>query len=201
MSYKIQTSIQGITPLLQHKYGLEIQESQMQGAGRKSGSEDYRYEYLRTMYVNHEGYLFQPATHIEGALVKAGKLFTIKGRKGKTYGDSIKAYVYVTPDEILHLDSQGNSIVAPDKELLENPTELLSVSVMRVKIQRAAVPRLRLQLATGWNLSFTMEVHDDQLRPEVVQDILAEAGKAVGIGDYRPRYGRFIVTEFEVQEL
>ena len=42
-------------------------------------------------------------------------------------------------------------------------------------------------------------VIDDQVHPIIVQEILGEAGCAVGIGDYRPRYGRFDIIEFEVQ--
>jgi hypothetical protein len=31
----------------------------------------------------------------------------------------------------------------------------------------------------------------------VLNSILVKAGESVGIGDYRPRFGRFIVTRFE----
>ena len=36
---------------------------------------------------------------------------------------------------------------------------------------------------------------------EVVKSALDDAGREAGIGDYRPRFGRFIVTSFkEVEE-
>lgn len=198
--YTVNCSVRGTSPLLQHKYGIAVMQGQMTGAGKKSSASDYSTEWMRTMYVTADGWLCQPATHIEGAMTEAGKLFTIQGRKGKTYRDVIRAYCYVSPDELLHLDDNGNAIAAPKEDLLDNPTDRLSVSVMRVKVQRAAIPRLRLQISEGWNLNFSIFVQDDQLRPDVVRTVLGEAGRAVGIGDYRPRYGRFEVTKFEVVE-
>ena len=85
-------------------------------------------------------------------------------------------------------------MLAPKADLLLQPTEHLSVSVMRVIVQRAAVARARLQIAPGWELKFNLEVHDDQVRPDVIPEIMVEARRAVGIGDFRPRYGRFEVT-------
>jgi hypothetical protein len=148
------------------------------------------------MYATAEGYLYQPATHLEGALVKAAATFKIKGGRGKTWKDPMRAYCYAFPEQILHL-RDGQPVPVPPEDLLTHPTEYLSVSVMRVMVQRAAVARARLQIAAGWELAFRLEVHDPQVRAEVVEQILREAGRAVGIGDFRPRYGRFEVTQFE----
>jgi len=43
-----------------------------------------------------------------------------------------------------------------------------------------------------------LNVLDDQISVDTVQEVLALAGKTVGIGDYRPRFGRFRVSQFEV---
>ena len=149
------------------------------------------------MYVTRAGDLYQPASHLEGALQKAASSFKQKGKGGKTWRDAVKAYAYVLPDEILHL-RDGVPVRAPTADLLNNPTDHLSVSIMRVKVQRAAVARSWLLIAPGWQLGFTIQVQDEQLCPEVVEVILQEAGRAVGIGDYRPRYGRFEVVSFQV---
>ena len=196
--YKINTSIIGTAPLLQHKFSDPTLQGLMKGASKRTGSPDYSLEWMETMYQAADGLLFQPATHIEGSLVKAATSFKIKGARGKTWKDAFRAYVYVTPDEIPHL-YDGQPIEAPGKELMAEPNSHLSVSIMRVKVQRAAVARARLQIAIGWQLDFIIEVHDEQARPEVVEEVLIEAGRAVGIGDYRPRYGRFDVARFEVE--
>jgi hypothetical protein len=192
--YTIDVTIRGIAPLLQHKFPLATLSTLMDGARRKTGSVNYSQEWLETMYT-HDGYLIQPATHIEGALVRAAAGFRVKGSKNKTYKDLMKAYVLVSPDEIPH-QRNGVAVAAPGPELALQPTDQLSVNIQRVIIGRAAVARMRLQVQTGWELAFTITVNDDQIQPEVVETILAEAGRAVGIGDYRPRYGRFTIAAF-----
>ena len=190
--YTIDVTIRGIAPLLQHKFPLATLSTLMDGARRKTGSVNYSQEWLETMYTL-DGYLIQPATHIEGALVRAAAGFRVKGSKNKTYKDLMKAYVLVSPDEIPH-QRNGEAVAAPGPELALQPTDQLSVNIQRVIIGRAAVARMRLQIHTGWELVFTVTVNDDQIQPEVVETILAEAGRAVGIGDYRPRYGRFMIA-------
>jgi hypothetical protein len=196
--YRVNCRVRGVAPLLQHAFGAASLSTLMDGAKKQTGVTDYSLEWMATMYVNRDGLLVQPAAHLEGALVKAAASFKIKGRAGKTWKDPIKAYCYVSPDEIPHIWN-GQYVLAPDASLIENPTENLSVSIMRVKVQQSAVARSRLQLAAGWELAFAIEVHDDQVQPNVAEEILREAGRAVGIGDYRPRYGRFEVVTFDVQ--
>lgn len=195
--FKIEARIRGTAGLLQHAFGQSSMDSLQENAKKQTGTPDYSLEWMDTMYTDRQGLLVQPASHIEGAMQKAASSFKMKGKGGKTWKDPVKAYCYVLPDFIPHLRN-GECVPAPTADLLNGATEYLSVSVMRVKVQRAAVARSRLLVAPGWELAFTMEVQDEQLRPEVLETVLQEAGRAVGIGDYRPRYGRFEVTYFQV---
>lgn len=198
-AYKIQASIEGIVPLLQHNFAKNNLETLLSSSKKRTGSTDYSLEWLETLYHDNHGYLAQPASHIEGAMVKAAARFNIPGQGKRSWKDPMKAYVYVMPDLIRHI--WGNDFVpVPDADLNLNPTENLQVSVMRVVVGRAAVARHRLMLNAGWRLDFDIEVHDNQVRADVVETILKEAGRAIGIGDYRPRYGRFIVRDFQVIE-
>ena len=194
--YTVDVGIRGIAPILQHRFAPAQLDTLMQGAARRTGATDYSLEWMQSMYVTADGYLYQSASHIEGALVKAASLFQIKGKRGKTWKDPVRAYCYVVPEQIIHF-RDNQPVTAPNADLLSHPTEYLSVAVMRVIVQRSAVARSRLLIAPGWELNFKLEVHDDQNRPEVMREIMAEAGRAVGIGDFRPRYGRFEVTRFE----
>jgi hypothetical protein len=196
--YEIDIMIQGIASILQHRFAPEQLNTLMQGANKKTGVVDYSKEWMKTMYVTSNGYLYQPANHIEGSLVEAAKRFTIKGSRGKTWREAIQAYCYVKPEKVIHLRN-GEEVKAPAEELLINPTEFLAVNTQRVKVQRAAVARSRLEIAAGWQLAFTLEIVDEQARPDVIEAILREAGRAVGIGDFRPRYGRFELVTFEVR--
>src|SRR4051812_31839933 len=99
--YTLNVSIRGIAPLLQHRFAPAQLDTLMQGAARRTGATDYSQEWLESMYVTDDGNLFQPATHLEGALVKAASLFKIKGARGKTWKDAVRAYCYVQPEQIL----------------------------------------------------------------------------------------------------
>jgi hypothetical protein len=55
----------------------------------------------------------------------------------------------------------------------------------------------RLGVRAGWRLRFTLNVVHDELSEEMVRTILEEAGSFMGIGSWRPRYGRFRVVKFE----
>lgn len=195
--YKVNVSIEGVVGLLQNKFSGAELENLMEGATKVTGKADYSYEWQEKLYATSEGFLFQPAAHIEGALVKSAASFKIKGRGSKTWKDPIRAYVYCTPDEPLLLWN-GEPIPEPGPELLTEPTEAIKVDIRRVRVQRAAVARSRLFINPGWELSFQLEVHDSQVRDSVLREILDEAGRAVGVGDFRPRYGRFVVTQFDV---
>lgn len=199
-SYQVNAVIEGTAPILQHSFTENHLAELAERAKKNTGAADYSLEWLSHMYVTRcdgQDYICQPASHIEGSMLKAAVNFKIAGKRGKTYKDAIQAYCYVAPDNILHIRN-GGYVPAPDETLMGNPANGLSVSVMRVKVQRAAVARARLMIDAGWQLAFTIDVIDDQLRPDAVKTILEEAGRAVGIGDYRPRYGRFNVISFEV---
>ena len=48
-----------------------------------------------------------------------------------------------------------------------------------------------------WELTFTIMNTDDRIREEILMEILSDAGRYFGIGDYHPRFGRFEVIKFE----
>lgn len=69
----------------------------------------------------------------------------------------------------------------------------------RVTVQRSGVTRVRPAFLPGWRATFELQV----LTPEYISaaDLLAvltEAGRLVGLADFRPTYGRFQVVKFEV---
>src|SRR3990167_8349202 len=160
MSYLINVRLRGTAPILQHAFTPAVLAGLQQAAGKKTAKQDYSYEYLETMYAHANGYLYQPAAHIEGAMVKAAARF--KMERSRTYKDAVRAYVYAKPDEIPLL-WQGECIPTPDESLLTEPTDALRVNIMRVVVQRSAVARSRLEVNEGWELAFKMEVIEDNL--------------------------------------
>src|SRR4030066_33664 len=51
----------------------------------------------------------------------------------------------------------------------------------------------RPALNEGWILTFGINVVDDRRSPEEIRRSLDEAGLLIGLGSWRPEYGRFIV--------
>ena len=191
--YTVNVKIRGVSALLQHKFPIPELEDMSKGGTRSTGAKDYTSEWKEYFYETPDGEIYQPAAHFEGAMVRAAVNFKITGKRGKTYKDLFRAAVFVSPDQILHgvkvpetLDTDG------DKPLY--------LDVRPVVVQRARVVRIRPTFKAGWELEFTIEVIDDQIQPELVHDVLTLAGKTVGIGDFRPKFGRFMVTQFEVSQ-
>lgn len=188
--YSVEVKIKGLSPLLQHRYPLPEFETLSSGGKKKTGETNYSQEWRQYLYVNGEDEIYQPAIHIEAAMVKAAVNFKIQGKRGKSYKDLFAGNVFVSPEEILHGVKEPEALDADaDKRLY--------LDMRPVVVSRARVVRLRPAFKAGWTLEFQVEVLDDQIPQNVLHDVLALAGKTVGIGDFRPRFGRFAVTRFE----
>ena len=132
----------------------------------------------KSAYRNADGKLFTPATHIEGTLTKSAASFTMPGKGKKSFKDAIMGGVFVEPDEIIHKIQDW------------------SIDSRRAKIGRAAIIRSRTKL-DKWELDFKLNIRDENLTESQVKEILENAGKYIGIGDYRPRFGRFEIVKFD----
>lgn len=191
--YTIDVSVEGIAPLMQHRYPLPDFEDLSKGGKKRTGETDYSQEWREYLYVTSDGEIYQPATHFDGAMVKAAAGYKIQGQRGKTYKDLFKGNVFCSPDSILH------GTKAPES-LDTDGDKRLYLDVRPVVVQRARVVRVRPCFKTGWKLDFEITVLDDQIPANVVNEVLTLAGRTVGIGDFRPRFGRFMVTKFEVKK-
>ena len=191
--YTIDVKVCGTAPLIQHRFPMPTLKDMSKGGTRTTGAKDYTEEWRDYFYETAGGEIYQPATHFEAAMVKAAVNFKITGKRGKTYKDLFRAAVFVTPEQILH------GVKVPE-QLDADADKPLYLDLRPVIINRARVVRIRPTFSTGWELEFTIEVLDDQVSAELVQDVLMLAGKTVGIGDYRPRFGRFSVARFEVNK-
>ena len=173
----IQVTIEGISPLLQHRFPDDNPET-TKPSKRKTGVKDYRAEGEFSAYRTPEGKLYQPAAHIEAALVKGATSFQIPGKGKKTYKDLFKSSIFVMPDALVH-------------EIQEYEIDARPVVVIRARVMRYR-PKLN-----NWRLTFTIQIQDPDLPSSVVKEILEYTGLRVGIGDYRPRVGRFTVVQWE----
>lgn len=191
--YTINVQVEGVAPLMQHRFPLPDFEDMSKGGKIKTGEQDYSQEWKNYFYATPDGEIYQPATHFDGCLVKAAAGYKIQGGRGKTYKDLFKGNVFVSPDMILH------GVKVPET-LDTDADKPLYLDMRPVVVQRARVVRIRPCFKPGWKLDFEITVLDDQVPPNVVNEVLALAGRTVGVGDFRPRFGRFMVTKFEVRK-
>ncbi len=175
---QINVSIKGVAPLLQHKMSVE-QEAQLvsktkKSTGQSKGDNPESYLYL----VN--GKICQPAEHILQAIIKRLGGYKIQGKGKKTYLEMGKGSLNIMPDMIPHKIQTWE----PDSRTVV------------IKATRGRVVRIRPKL-NNWELEFIIELINEELPIEVIKSALDDAGREGGLGDYRPRFGRFIVTSFQ----
>ena len=175
MPRTFEVEIKGVAPYLMHRFPVETADSKGQ---RKAGRREYRDEVEQSLYRDEKGTVYVPSTAVEGCIVKAATDFQISGRGKKTYKDLARSALVVQPDAIP---------IDPQK---------WEVDARPVVVQRARVTRYR-PVWKDWRLKFKIEVLDDQFPEEIIKQILDTAGTYKGIGDFRPKFGRFIVTSFK----
>jgi len=175
---KIHVEIEGIRPLLQNKFPDESFEKESKtktriGSMTADNPEDCLYRFP-------DGTIYQPAEHILRSMVKSAVNFKIGGRGKKTYKDIIQSSVIINPEAIVHKHQDW----IPDKRSVVIPAT------------RGRIMRIRPRF-NKWELEFDIEVLENQIDEETVKRILDYAGYNIGIGDYRPRFGGFMVTQFK----
>jgi len=172
---QIAVEITGIAPLLQNRFPIEEHGHNISKATKKVYvPED---EAKKCLY-QRDGKVFQPAEHIYQSMVRAAVDFKFSGKK--TFKDVVTSSIAIEPEEIPMIS--------------DKPYE---IDARPVVIQRARVLKWRPKF-NQWKLRFTITILDDtNISPANVKEILEKAGATKGIGDYRPRFGRFMVTKFE----
>ncbi|MDD5338193.1 MAG: hypothetical protein PHG35_02110 [Dehalococcoidales bacterium] len=175
----VQVTIKGITPLLMHRFPMAGADDTSK---KSTGVPDWKAESETALYRDEKGKIYEPASHIEGALKVASKSLKIPGKRGATYSKLIGSAVLVEPDVIYHKITAYETDARP------------------VVVQRARIVRYR-PMFKDWELSFELIIGDDQIPINVLKQALDHAGQYVGIGDFRPgrggKFGKFMVTEFK----
>ena len=140
-----------------------------------------RIEFLAGLYYQDSDIVL-PDYVIESALVAGAK-------KSKS-GTQAKCGVFVDGPSSLQFD--GKPEVINDEtlgELFEGGKHTLTVGV---KVGQAKVMRTR-PILRNWSTVVTVEYEEDLVNRQSVIEFAKDAGRQVGICDWRPKYGRFDV--------
>lgn len=173
-------SIQGIADILFHRWNCEaVAEKAAAAKGSKSKKSDNIESYV---YRNDEDELCLPGEYLRQSIIHAAKFRQDPRSPRKSAMDLYKAGVV----SVTTLASLG--VKEWDYE-----------HACRVQIQRAGVTRVRPALKAGWKVEVQLLINTPEyISPDTLHDVLNQAGKLIGVGDFRPSYGRFLVSQFAV---
>jgi hypothetical protein len=183
MPYIVEFTLQGTSSMLFHKWSNEdVEEKSKAAKNSKAKKTDNLEAYV---YRNSKGEICLPGEYVRQAMIHAAKYRQDPRSPRKSAMDLFKAGV-VSLTELASLGSK-------DWDYLDK---------RRVVIQRSAVTRSRPAFSTGWKAKFQLQVLlPEYIDSDFLQDVLTQAGRLVGIGDFRPTYGRFSVVKYEVLKL
>lgn len=176
----IKVEIIGTSPLLMNspKAMLEPQEA---GITNKKKKYVPKIEAEKVCYRTKNGKLFVPAEAIKGTMINAatGQKDTVKKMAVRPL---VAAGVRISP-----------------KEIILNKQEY-EIDQRTVVIQRNRVVKWR-PLIKDWKLSFDINYNDEAIDSPVLHKLLEQAGKWVGILDFRPQklgeFGMFEISKWE----
>ena len=184
-----EATLVGITPLLMHNGHLADPMSPATRAlkavtsRRKKTDEDHaearKLEWLGSLYLNEKGLPCIPAENVL-SLVVAGAKKDKNGTEAKSgvmpdVGGEYFDLIYDGPKDLEALYADPRFV------------DCRSAKVMSARIMRTR-PMFR-----NWKIKVRLCYNPDVIDEATIQQALEIAGERVGLGDYRPRFGRFVV--------
>lgn len=182
MPYRVEVTIEGVAPILFHAWNVESVESK---AAAKKGSKEKKSDDVESyIYRNDKREICIPGEYLRGAIVGAAKFQQDPRSPRKSAMDLFKAAVV----SLTALASLG----VKDWDYLDR---------RRVVIQRNAITRSRPAMREGWKAKFILMVNlPEYVSQELLNSTIQQAGKLIGLGDFRPTFGRFLVIKFDLLE-
>lgn len=178
MPYNLQVTIEGVADLLFHRWNCDAIDAKSKAAKNSTARKSDDIESY--VYRDAAGELCLPGEYLRQAIIGAAKFKQDPRSPRKSAQDIAKAgIVSLTP-----LASLG--VAQWDYE-----------DRRRVVIQRSGVNRVRPAMRAGWRATFELLVVLPEYLDRVwVKEVIDMSGRLIGLGDFRPTYGRFTVTAF-----
>jgi len=185
----VQIHFQGVSPLLCHNGQTADPRNAYSKAmkaisgKRKKVDADYdelaRLEWLAGLYLANDD-LIIPDFVIESTM--------INGAKKSKRGPQAKCGLFFT--EHASLEFAGKPDIINDQTLAEMFASGDFTHTIGVKVGMAKVMRTR-PMFRHWSFKAIAQYDPDVLNLRDVEEIASDAGKLVGLGDWRPKHGRF----------
>lgn len=181
---RIRIIVDGIKPLLTHN-----PESMGNDSGPKRGSKipEAEIEAENGVYRLPDGTCAIKGEAFRGAALGAAGAWKAKG---KATMKSHLAHIVVV-EELVPLRRRNGE-----------PIKDYAIDARRAIVGKAGIIRRRPRF-DEWSAEFTIEYDPVLIKnPEIIAEIMGDAGNRMGVGDYRPQkngpFGRFAVRSFQV---
>ena len=177
--YMVTATIVGTAPFLFHRWSCDaVAEKAAAKKNSKAKKSDNVESYV---YRDEGGGLCIPGEYVRQAIIHSAKFRQDPRSPRKSAMDLFKAGVVVM--------SELCPLGVKDWDYMDR---------RRVVIQRSAVTRERPAMRLGWKITAELMVlTPEYIDVDMLSDVLTSAGKLVGVGDFRPTFGRFRVEELK----
>lgn len=186
MDHQIKFHIVGVCPCLMHNGRLKnpfdkaVKEIKKISGKRGKTEEDLwklaELEFKAGIYTDETGHPIWPGENIERMLQEAAKR--------QKLGKKLKSALMVPEDPKLIYDGP------------KTPDELWADERYRffkdVKVGTSSIMRCR-PMFPDWQCKFSVQYYAGELDSDQILKIMSDAGQFVGLSEFRPRFGRFIV--------
>ncbi len=177
-------TIQGTSPMLFHRWSCEAVEEKAKAAKNSAVKKTDNVESY--VYRCDDGTIGLPGMYLRGAIIGAARYRQDPRSPRKSAMDLYKAGV--VPLTLLAPITTANGEPAATWDYLDQ---------QRVTVQRNGVTRIRPAFLAGWQATVDLQVlTPEYISPSDLLHVITEAGRLVGVADFRPTYGRFQVIRF-----
>jgi hypothetical protein len=178
--YRISVTIQGSAPIIFHRWNCDAVEAKAKAAKNSASKKTDNVESY--VYRDDNGDISLPGEYLRQSILMAAKYKADPRSPRKSAMDLFKAGIV----SLTNLSSFG----VKDWDFLDR---------RRVTVQRAGITRVRPALREGWKAEFVLCVlTPEYIAPDLLREVIESAGRLVGVGDFRPTFGRFGIVNFEV---
>lgn len=176
--YSVEFKIRGACPIIFHRWSCESVEAKSKAAkGSKTKKSDDIESYL---YRDDDGFICLPGEYVRQSVIHAAKYAQDPRSPRKSAMDLFKAALVC------------------NTELCSLGTKDYITDMRRVTVQKSAITRSRPMLKE-WEGTFSFTVLlPEYISPQLLHDVLSNAGRLVGVADFRPTYGRFQIVHWDV---
>lgn len=177
--YVVTVSLVGTSAFLFHRWSCDAVEEKAKAAkGSKAKKTDNVESYV---YRNDVGELCIPGEYVRQAVIHAAKFRQDPRSPRKSAMDLFKAGVVAMSDLC--------TLRVTDWDFIDR---------RRVLVQRNGITRQRPAMRAGWAIQCDLQVlTPEYITEDVLSDVLTNAGRLIGLGDFRPTFGRFRVAGFQ----